>query len=71
MALLVYVNDIIIVSDNQECVNDQLKKFLNNHFKLKDLGDLKHFLGLEVAMDPSVIGCKIRKTPMDSSLKLP
>ena len=48
IALLVYVDDIIIASNNQECI-DQLKRFLDSHFKLKDLGNLKYFLGLEVA----------------------
>ena len=47
-ALLVYVDDIVIASNNQEDVNG-LKSFLDSHFKLKDLGNLKYFLGLEVA----------------------
>ena len=42
IALLVHVDDIIIVSNNQEYA-DQLKKFLDSHFMLKDLGDLKYF----------------------------
>ena len=42
MALLVYVDDIILASNNQNEVDD-LKKFLNECFKLK------YFLGLEVA----------------------
>ncbi|KAL6334486.1 hypothetical protein AAG906_016031 [Vitis piasezkii] len=43
----VYVDDIVIASNDQENV-DELKKFLNGCFKLKDLGNLKYFLGLEV-----------------------
>ena len=46
ITLLVYVDDIVITSNNQENV-DELKKFLNGCFKLKDLGNLKYFLGLE------------------------
>ena len=47
IALLVYVDDIVIASNDQENV-DELKKFPNGRFKLKDLGNLKYFLGLEV-----------------------
>lgn len=38
LALLVYVDDIIITGP-----------FLHQQFKLKDLGSLKQFLGLEIA----------------------
>ncbi|TXG48166.1 hypothetical protein EZV62_027460 [Acer yangbiense] len=48
IALLVYVDDIIIASNDKKTV-DNLKRSLDNKFKLKDLGDLKYFLGLEVA----------------------
>ena len=48
IALLVYVDEIVIAGNNQARI-DKLKKFLDSHFKLKDLGDLKYFLGLEVA----------------------
>lgn len=48
MALLVYVNDIIITGPNIDAINS-LKGFLNTQFKLKDLGRLRYFLGLEIA----------------------
>ncbi|GJT51217.1 putative RNA-directed DNA polymerase [Tanacetum coccineum] len=47
LALLVYVDDIIITGNN----NDEITKFktyLNQKFKIKDLGELKFFLGIEV-----------------------
>ena len=48
VALLVYVDDIIITSSNLSAVHE-LKVFLHTQFKLKDLGSLKYFLGLEIA----------------------
>lgn len=48
ITLLVYVNGIIITRSNKR-VNDSLKAFLYSQFKLKDLGKLKYFLGLEIA----------------------
>ena len=46
--MLVYVNDILIASNDVDAVN-VFKHFLHSKFKLKDLGTLKYFLGLEVA----------------------
>ena len=48
IALLVYVDDIVIASNNDKSVAN-LKVLLDKRFKLKDLGQLKYFLGLEVA----------------------
>ena len=45
--LLIYVDDILIGSNYVDAVNE-FKLFLDNKFKLKDLGTLKYFLGLEV-----------------------
>lgn len=42
MVLLVYVDDVLIASNNKEEV-DQFKVLLDQKFKLKDLGDLKFF----------------------------
>ncbi|XP_073119820.1 uncharacterized protein [Henckelia pumila] len=47
IALLVYVDDIIIATNDAQEAED-LKVFLDNKFKLKDLGDLRYFLGIEV-----------------------
>ena len=48
ISLLVYVDDIIITGPSTHSI-DSLKGFLNDHFKRKDLGSLKYFLGLEIA----------------------
>lgn len=45
--LLIYVDDILIGSNYVDAMNE-FKLFLDNKFKLKDLGTLKYFLGLEV-----------------------
>ena len=58
--LLVYVDDILIASNNVTIVDD-FKKFLDNKFKLKDLGILKYFLGLEVARNTKGISLCQRK----------
>ncbi|XP_075633641.1 uncharacterized protein LOC142606128 [Castanea sativa] len=59
-ALLVYVDDILIASNDVQAVED-LKSFLNHEFKLKDLGNLKYFLGLEVARSEKGISLCHRK----------
>jgi len=48
IALLVYVDDIVLASNDSKVI-DELIVFLNTQFKLKDLGSLNFFLGLEVA----------------------
>lgn len=47
-ALLVYVDDIILTGASSQVLTD-LKCLLHQRFKLKDLGQLKYFLGLELA----------------------
>ena len=48
LALLVYVDDIIL-ADNDLQTYLEFKAYLNDCFRIKDLGPLKYFLGLEVA----------------------
>ncbi|GJV18875.1 ribonuclease H-like domain-containing protein [Tanacetum coccineum] len=45
--LLVYVDDLVITGNNNEEI-DNFKSFLNKKFKIKDLGELKYFLEIEV-----------------------
>nr|GEU38285.1 hypothetical protein [Tanacetum cinerariifolium] len=47
IALLVYVNDIIIIGNGLPEIN-KVKQFLKTNFMVKDLGKLKYFLGIEV-----------------------
>ncbi|KAL4363042.1 hypothetical protein GQ457_04G026360 [Hibiscus cannabinus] len=57
--LLVYVDDIVLAGSNL----DQLKEvqsFLQQHFKLKELGHLKYFLGFEIARNESGISLSQR-----------
>ena len=47
-ALLVYVDDVILAGNCLEDI-EATESFLSGRFKLKDLGKLKYFLGIEVA----------------------
>ena len=51
MALLIYVDDVVL-TENNPTVGAQFKQYLNNYFKIKDLGPLKYFLGIEVVRGP-------------------
>ncbi|GJT17301.1 ribonuclease H-like domain-containing protein [Tanacetum coccineum] len=47
LALLVYVDDIIITRNNVSEI-EKFKVFLKSKFMIKDLGKLKYFLGIEI-----------------------
>ncbi|XP_041016134.1 uncharacterized mitochondrial protein AtMg00810-like [Juglans microcarpa x Juglans regia] len=63
--LLVYVDDIIVGGDSQDEI-DSLQTYLHSKFKLKDLGPLKYFLGLEVAKSSSGINFCQRKYTLET-----
>lgn len=46
--ILLYVDDIIVAGSNMEVIDD-VKAFLHFKFKLRNLGPVKFFLGLEIA----------------------
>ena len=48
LALIIYVDDMIITENDDKEVID-LQKHLANKFEIKNLGGLKYFLGIEVA----------------------
>jgi hypothetical protein len=60
----VYVDDIVITRDDtNEIVN--LKKHLAQEFEVKDLGQLKYFLGIEISRGPKGMFLSQRKYVLD------
>lgn len=64
VVLLVYVDDIILTGASSSIISE-LKIHLNTVFKLKDLGSLRYFLGLEIARSSK--GIFFVSTPLCSS----
>lgn len=64
IALLVYVDDIVIAGNNDAAI-EELKKDLAKAFKLRDLGPLKYFLGLEIARSSKGISVCQRKYSLE------
>lgn len=58
--LEVYVDDILLTSTNSEEIT-HLKSFLNNQFRIKDVGKLHYFLGLEIMYKSEAILISQRK----------
>ena len=47
-ALIVYVDDIVLTGDDLEEMQ-RLMEYMAKEFEIKDLGELKYLLGIEVA----------------------
>ena len=63
-ALLVYVDDIVLSGNNFTEIQN-ISHLLDNAFKIKDLGDLRFFLGFEVARTSTGINLYQRKYALD------
>lgn len=64
MVVLVYVNDLVITR-NDEVMIQELKHNLHQNFKMKDLGNLKFFLGIEVLRSEERILLNQRKYALE------
>ncbi|GJU60538.1 ribonuclease H-like domain-containing protein [Tanacetum coccineum] len=64
VALLVYVDDIIITGNNVSKI-DKFKVFLKSKFVIKNIGKLKYFLGIEVIDTNKGIRLNQRKYVLD------
>nr|XP_016485768.1 PREDICTED: uncharacterized mitochondrial protein AtMg00810-like [Nicotiana tabacum] len=52
--VLVYVDGLLITGSNAELI-DEAKEVLHRKFKLKDLGELRYFLGIKVLRSKSCV----------------
>ncbi|KAA0054971.1 Cysteine-rich RLK (receptor-like protein kinase) 8 [Cucumis melo var. makuwa] len=62
--LIVYVDDIVLTGDDQTEIS-QLKQRMGDEFEIKDLGNLKYFLGMKVVWSKEGISVSQRKYTLD------
>ncbi|XP_055825307.1 uncharacterized mitochondrial protein AtMg00810-like [Solanum dulcamara] len=62
--ILVYVDDLLITGNTPELIEDA-KRTLHAHFKVKDLGTLRYFLGIEVMRSEKGILLNQRKYSLE------
>ena len=62
--MIVYVDDIILTSDDREEIH-KIKMKLAFEFEMKDLGNLRFFLGMEVTRNKTRVSISQRKYTLD------
>ncbi|XP_019087510.1 PREDICTED: uncharacterized protein LOC109127357 [Camelina sativa] len=76
IVILIYVDDIIISGNDKVGIQDT-KQYLKSVFDIKDLGELKYFLGIEVCRskeglflsDVGKLGSRPVETPLEENYK--
>ncbi len=66
--IIIYVDDLIITGDSHANIFD-LKKRLKQKFKMKDLGELRYFLGIKVIQSPKRIWLLQRQYALNKLLE--
>ena len=54
LVIVIYVDDLIVIGSSKDEIA-HVKKVLGAEFAIKDLGELKYFLGIEVVQTPQGI----------------
>lgn len=67
--MLVYVDDLLLTRNDLTLINDT-KSTLQNTFTIKDLGELRYFLGLEFARNKDGILIHQRKYALELILDM-
>lgn len=68
LCVLIYVDDLTVTSIDLPVIT-RFKEHLNTSFHMKDLDQLKYFLGIEVALNVSALNLSQSKYILDIILR--
>lgn len=64
IVLLVYVDDILVIISQEDAIAE-VKSTLHDLFKIKDLGEARYFIRMEMTRDNKGIQLTLRKYTLD------